>query len=64
MHGTVLSDLELSQVEAERLRLPHQVLQFTESLPGGTERRELALHQVQISDELLWAWITKGGSWS
>ena len=45
VHRAVLADLQPGQVEAERLRLPDQLLQFTERLPGGTRRRQRLLDQ-------------------
>ena len=51
VHLAVLPDLQLGQVEPERLRLPDQVLQLAERLPRCARRRQRVLHQAQVGQE-------------
>ena len=51
VHLAVLPDLQLGQVEPERLRLPDQVLQLAERLPRRARRRQRVLHQAQVGQE-------------
>ena len=52
VHRAVLPDLEPGKVEPERLRLPEQVLELTECLPGGAGPGQRPLHEPEVGDEL------------
>ncbi len=51
VHRAVLADLQLGQVEAERLGLPDQLLQLAVRLPGGSRGGQRLLDQAQIGQE-------------
>ncbi len=51
VHRAVLPDLQLGQVEPERLGLPDELLQLAERLPGGAPGGQGLLHQPQVGEE-------------
>ena len=51
MHGAVLTDFKLGQVEAEGLGLPDKVLKLAVGLPVGSRCRQRALDEPQVGDE-------------
>ena len=59
MHGAVLTDLKLGQVEAEGLGLPDEVLKLAVGLPVGSRCRQRALDEPQVGDEFGRAGVAK-----
>ena len=53
VHLGVLADLQLGQVEPERLDLPDQVLQLAVGLPAGTGRGQRDLNRAQLGQQLV-----------
>src|SRR5713226_4903238 len=53
MHVAVLANLELSQVKAEGLRLPDEMLQLAVSLARRACTRQRDLNAAQVRDELV-----------
>ena len=52
MHPAVLADLELGEVESERLGLPHQMLQLAGSEPRRTRRHERIANYAQVAQQV------------
>ena len=61
VHGTVLADLQLGEVEAERLGLPDEVLQLAVRLLAGTGGRQRVLDEAQVRHEVRRPWIGEIG---
>ena len=53
MHVGMLAHFQLSQMEAECLRIPDHVLKLPERCPPGASGGQRILHQPQVGDEVL-----------
>ena len=61
MHGRVLANLQLSQVEPERLHLPDELLKVGVGGPRSAGGQERVLHDLQVGGELLGVGIGEVG---
>ena len=60
MHAAVLTDLEIREVKAERLRLPDELVQLSIRLAGSPRRGERILYPEKVVDQLIRARVGQG----
>src|SRR5580700_11473124 len=60
MHAAVLTDLEIREVKAERLRLPDELVQLSIRLAGSPRRGERILDAEKVVDQLIRARVRQG----